>query len=365
LRHINFEDYRPLIDHGHLHVVSTGIWSEVDVYIICVPTPLSHDRGPDLSYVESAVRSAADYMRPGNLLILESTTYPGTTRTVVKNLLSAFVVGKDIFLAYSPERQDPGNEIYTVENTPKVVGGITAQCATAAAMLYGGLIGHDKIEIVSTTDAAEMVKIFENVYRAVNIALVNEMKMLCDKLGINIWEVINAAATKPFGFQAFYPGPGLGGHCIPIDPFYLTWRARQVGMSTKFIELAGEINTYMPEYVVGKITDALNSDQMCMNSARILVLGVAYKKNVSDTRESPAFKIIELLEERGANVEAADPHVENYQCDIPEKIEWADCVVIVTDHDAFMSPQIIAALEKAVVVDTRNFLRAGTGAVRA
>ena len=293
--------FEPTADMGRMR--------EADVLIICVPTPLNESRDPDLTYIESTARQIAAALRPGQLIVLESTTYPGTTRDVVLPILAATGLrpGVDFFLAYSPEREDPGNPNFAASNIPKVVGGIDAVSAELATQLYA----HAVVQVVpvSSCEVAEACKILENTYRAVNIALVNELKMLCDKMGLDVWEVIQAAKTKPFGFQAFYPGPGLGGHCIPIDPFYLSWVARKHGMTTRFIELAGEINTSMPRYVVDRLTEALNDHAKPVRGSRICVLGVAYKKDVDDPRESPAFELIELLAARGAVITYSDPHV--------------------------------------------------------
>ncbi|MFO0870495.1 MAG: nucleotide sugar dehydrogenase [Pirellulales bacterium] len=338
---------------------------EPDVLIICVPTPLDESRDPDLTYIESTTRQIAAALRPGQLIVLESTTYPGTTRDVVLPLLQATGLrpGVDFFLAYSPEREDPGNPHYAASNIPKVVGGLDKASAELACQLYS----HAVVQVVpvSSCEVAEACKILENTYRAVNIALVNELKMLCDKMGLDVWEVIQAAKTKPFGFQAFYPGPGLGGHCIPIDPFYLSWVARKHGMTTRFIELAGEINTSMPRYVIDRLTEALNDHAKPIRGSRICVLGVAYKKDVDDPRESPAFELIELLTARGAVISYSDPHVPQLpsmrhrqvpplvsQQLTPQFLGEQDCVLIVTDHSAFDYPAIVE--HARLIVDTRN-----------
>lgn len=345
--------------------------SEPDVLIICVPTPLSASRDPDLTYIESTARQIAAALRPGQLVVLESTTYPGTTRDVVLPILQSAGLrpGVDFFLAYSPEREDPGNPNYAASNIPKVVGGIDAASAELAQSLYAHAVV--KVVPVSNCEVAEACKILENTYRAVNIALVNELKMLCDKMGLDVWEVIAAAKTKPFGFQAFYPGPGLGGHCIPIDPFYLSWVARKHGMTTRFIELAGEINTSMPRYVIERLMEALNDHGKPVRGSRICVLGAAYKKDVDDPRESPAFELLELLAERGAVLSYSDPHVPKLpamrhhnlpplvsQSLTPEFLAEQDCVLIVTDHSAFDYPHIVE--HARLIVDTRN----ATAAVR-
>ena len=342
---------------------------EADAILICVPTPLTEAREPDLTYVVHSVQAVAQTLRPGQLIVLESTTYPRTTRDVVLPLLSqrGLQVGVDFFLAYSPEREDPGNPRYSTTSIPKVVGGIEPVSRELAATLYRQVV----VEVVpvSTPEVAEACKILENTYRAVNIALVNELKVLYDRMGIDVWEVIEAARTKPFGFQAFYPGPGLGGHCIPIDPFYLTWIARKYGLSTRFIELAGEINTAMPAYVVGKVTDALNERGKPVKGSHILLLGMAYKKDVDDPRESPGFELLDLLLKKGAVVHYNDPHIPV----LPKMRHWPhlqplhslpltadtlaaqDCVLIVTDHSAYDYPWIVE--HSRLVVDTRNATR--------
>lgn len=359
LRHFEGDEYMPHIVSGSLRVTDNLAEIEgCDAYVICVPTPLDDARSPDLRCVMSAVDTVGVSMRRGCLVALESTTYPGTTSEVVRERLerrSCLVAGDDFFLVYTPERQDPGNPVYKTRNIPKVVGGVTPQCLDAGMTLYGRVM--EECVPVSTTDAAEMVKIFENVYRAVNIALVNEMKVLCHRLGIDVWEVVRAAGSKPFGFQPFYPGPGLGGHCIPIDPFYLSWRARQIGMSTRFIELAGEINASMPEYVVRRAQDALDAHGLCMTGAGVLVLGVAYKPDVSDVRESPAVKVIKMLEEKGADIWYHDPHVpelgdmRSIQL-TPSVVASADCVLLVTDHEQIDYGMV--AEHAVLIVDARG-----------
>ena len=343
--------------------------ADCDVVAICVPTPLTRQREPDLSYVEATVRTVALTIRPGQLVVLESTTYPGTTREVVKPLLEAggLKSGRDFFLAFSPEREDPGNADFATRSIPKVVAGEGPAAARAVEAFYGAVV--ERVVPVSTLDTAEAVKITENVFRAVNIALVNELKMVFDAMGIDVWEVIDAAKTKPFGFMPFYPGPGLGGHCIPIDPFYLTWKSREFDMPTRFIELAGEINLAMPRYVIGRLEAALDAQAgKSLGQARVLVVGLAYKKNVADVRESPTFKLMELLEKRGAAVSFHDPHVSV----IPPTREHAaftgrrstpltretilahDAVLISTDHDAVDYALIAGNGEGPVIVDTRN-----------
>ena len=339
--------------------------AEADAILICVPTPLTDSRDPDLSYVESTARTIAATLRPGQLVVLESTTYPGTTRDVLLPLLEAsgLAVGKDFFVAYSPEREDPGNPQYTVDSIPKVVGGIDPTSQQLACELYESVV--TRVVPVSTCEVAEACKIVENTYRSVNIAMVNELKTLFDRIGIDVWEVIDAAKTKPFGFQAFYPGPGLGGHCIPIDPFYLSWVARKHGMPTRFIELAGEINTRMPQYVVQKVTEALNAAGQPVKGSKICILGVAYKKDVDDPRESPSFELMKLLQARGAELSYSDPHVpvlpsmRHYDLprltsvDLsPQVLAEQDCVLIATDHTAFDYDAIVR--HARLVVDTRN-----------
>ncbi|MEM7262643.1 MAG: nucleotide sugar dehydrogenase [Planctomycetota bacterium] len=338
--------------------------SNVDCIIICVPTPLTKMREPDLSCVRSTVEVIRQYLRPGQLVVLESTTYPGTTEEVVQPILeeSGLKAGQDFYLAFSPEREDPGNKHFNTKTIPKLVGGIDATSGDLAAKLYETAI--DSVVRVSHAAVAESAKILENVYRSVNIALVNELKTLFDRMGIDVWEVINAAATKPFGYQAFYPGPGLGGHCIPIDPFYLTWKAREYELSTRFIELAGEINTSMPEYVVHKVGEALNAEKKTINGSRGLIVGLAYKKNTDDTRESPAFPIMERLLELGADLQAYDPYLEampkkrHFDLPVPlvsldqATLSSADYTLIITDHDNVDWKSIVE--HSQLVIDTRN-----------
>jgi len=345
---------------------------ECDAVLICVPTPLSATREPDLSYVIDSTREIASRLRKGQLITLESTTYPGTTDEVMKPLLeeSGLTCGEDFYLAYSPEREDPGNPNFTTETIPKVVGGVDETSARIARKLYSIVI--QQVVPVKSAREAEAAKIVENIYRSVNIALVNELKVIFDHMGIDVWDVIAAASTKPFGFQPFYPGPGLGGHCIPIDPFYLAWKAREFGCPTRFIELAGEINTAMPGYVVEKVTEALNAQSKALKGAKILVLGIAYKKDIDDLRESPALELIELLLKRGAEVVYNDPHVpvipRTRRHDLglsslpltPELLSDADCVLIATAHSAYDWERICT--EAPLVVDTRNACHAVTSA---
>lgn len=337
---------------------------EPDALIICVPTPLNEHREPDLSFVIGTIESIARHLRPGQLVSLESTTYPGTTdEEIVPRVEAAGLeVGRDVFVVFSPEREDPGNAQFGTHNIPKVVGGFTPDCLEVGAALYRCAVDH--VVPVSSTRAAEMTKLLENIHRAVNIGLVNEMKIVADRMGIDIHEVIRAAATKPFGFVPYYPGPGLGGHCIPIDPFYLTWKAREFGIHTRFIELAGEINSSMPHWVVGKCADALNEQGRAFKGSRILVLGIAYKKNVDDMRESPSAELMELLTAKGAEVEYSDPHVpvfkkmRRYSFQLTsialtaETIATYDLVLLATDHDRF-DYELIQTHAK-VIVDTRG-----------
>jgi UDP-N-acetyl-D-glucosamine dehydrogenase len=338
---------------------------EADALLICVPTPLNESRDPDLIYIEETTRQIAASLRPGQLIVLESTTYPGTTRDVMLPILTAggLKVGEDFFLAFSPEREDPGNPNFSADRIPKVVGGIEPTSGRLAQMLYGTAVV--RVVPVSNCEVAEACKILENTFRSVNIAMVNELKVLFDRLGIDVWEVIEAAKTKPFGFQAFYPGPGLGGHCIPIDPFYLSWVARKHGMTTRFIELAGEINTSMPDYVVHRLTEALNDHGKPVRGSKILMLGVAYKKDVDDPRESPSFLLMERLLARGAQLSYNDPHIPRLPSmrhyDVPgmESVELTpkllaeqDCVLIATDHSAYDYDLIVR--HAPLVVDTRN-----------
>ena len=342
---------------------------DMDCIIICVPTPLNKQREPDMSYVFNSTRTIAQYLKKGQLISLESTTYPGTTDVDMRAILeeTGLMAGKDFYLAFSPEREDPNNANFTTHSIPKVVGGYTPRCLERAIALYSAAVA--QTVPVSSTRAAEATKLLENIYRAVNIAMVNELKMLFDRMDIDIWEVIEAAKTKPFGFQAFYPGPGLGGHCIPIDPFYLTWKAREFDCSTKFIELAGEINVSMPYYVVEKSVAALNEAGKSICNARVLILGLAYKRDIDDCRESPSLKIIELLQKRGAVVDYNDPYVpmpprmRKYKFDIksveltPEMLKSYDCVIVVTDHSSY-DPQFIVK-HAQLVVDTRNLIKRG------
>ncbi len=338
--------------------------AECDAISICVPTPLSKFKDPDVSYIVAATETVKKVLRPGQAIILESTTYPGTTREIMLPALEAtgLKAGTDFFLAFSPERVDPGNSIYQTKNTPKVVGGITDDCRRVVAALYQPAI--DTLVEVTTTEAAELVKLLENTFRSVNIGLVNEMAIVCDKLGVDVWEVIEAAATKPFGFMKFLPGPGLGGHCIPIDPHYLAWKMRGLNYKTRFIDLAGELNTEMPLFWVRKVGDALNDAGKATRGSSVLILGVAYKRDIEDIRESPALDIIKLLQGSGAKVSYHDPYVPEFAEDghvarsVPltrETLEAADCVVVVTDHSN-IDYGLVRRHAKAVV-DTRNALK--------
>ena len=345
--------------------------AELDAISICVPTPLRKTRDPDMSYVVSAAEQIGEHLRPGMLIVLESTTYPGTTTEVLlpRMLSNGYTAGEDIFVAFSPERIDPANPTYGVRNTPKVIGGVTPACTEVAVALYATVV--EQVVPVSSTQAAEMVKLLENTFRAVNIGLINEITIMCDKLGVDVWEVIAAAKTKPFGYMPFYPGPGLGGHCIPIDPLYLSWKLKTLNFNARFIELADEINTNMPRYVVSKVTEALNEDRKPVRGSQILVLGVAYKPDVDDVRESPAIDIIQLLQQQGAAISFHDPHVADLRFDNIEmrSVEYgvatlasADCVLIVTDHSAYDWTEILRNAQ--LVVDTRNATAALQGRAR-
>ena len=341
---------------------------ECDALILCVPTPLNAHREPDMSFVIDTVNSLCPHLRPGQIMSLESTTYPGTTEEELAPRIEkqGFKLGENFFLVYSPEREDPGNPDFTTQTIPKVVGGHTVRCAEIGKALYSQVV--NKLVPVSSTKTAEMTKLLENIHRAVNIGLVNEMKIVADKMGIDIYEVIRAAATKPFGFTAYYPGPGLGGHCIPIDPFYLTWKAREYGLNTRFIELAGEVNSAMPQWVVTKLADALNDRQKSIKGSKILVLGIAYKKNVDDMRESPSVEIMEILRDKGAILSYSDPHVpifpkmRQHRFDLksveltPDNLRQFDGVVLATHHDRFDYQSIQQHAQ--LIVDTRGVYQA-------
>lgn len=359
------DDIARAVDAGLLSATTDySVLHDVDAISICVPTPLRKTKDPDMSYIIAAADEIAQYSRPGQLIVLESTTYPGTTDELIvpRVVQNGYKVGEDIFVCFSPERIDPGNPTYGVRNTPKVIGGVTPNCSEVAVALYSKPI--ERVIAVSSTRAAEMVKLLENTFRSVNIGLVNEMALMCDKLDVNVWEVIEAASSKPFGFMTFYPGPGLGGHCIPIDPLYLSWKLKALNYNARFIELASEINGNMPLYVVTKVMDALNEVRKTVNGADILVLGVAYKRDIDDLRESPALDIIRLLEERGANISYHDPYVPDLhhesidltsQSLTEETVGAADAVVIVTDHTCLDYGWV--AEHADIVVDTRNALK--------
>jgi len=366
VRDVPGEQLASLVRQGRLRAV-TGyeIIGELDTVNICVPTPLRKTKDPDMSYVADACQGVARYLHPGMLVILESTTYPGTTEEFVRPMLEAtgLKVGEDFFLCFSPERVDPGNPKYTTRNIPKVVGGCTPACTQLATLFYSQAL--EQVVPVSSTQVAEMVKLLENTFRMINIGLVNELALMCDRMGIDVWEVIDAAATKPFGFMPFYPGPGLGGHCIPVDPFYLSWKTRQAGIEARFIELAGYINGQMPMFVVEKIQNALNNQYKPLRGSHIHLLGVAYKRDVDDVRESPALDIAHLLRRRGAKVTYTDPYVPRVALDDQEELESqdlessvsaADCVVIVTDHTNVDYGLVVERAK--LIVDTRNALRA-------
>lgn len=362
---IDDEEFKKLVEAKKISATTSfEVIKDLDAIIICVPTPLTANRDPDISYIKNVTAQISRYLRKGQLVSLESTTYPGTTQEVMLPILekSGLKVGEDFFLTFSPERVDPGNARYTTYNTNKVLGGLTPQCTKVGMALYQQSIV--QIIPVSSPAAAEMVKVFENTFRSVNIALVNELALLCDKMGLNVWEVLDAAATKPFGMMSFYPGPGVGGHCIPIDPFYLTWKAREYHFHTRFIELAGEINAYMPVFVREKVLRSLNSMQKSINNSNILILGVAYKKDIEDSRESPAKRIIELLLKDGANIIYNDPYVSKYKIGdnsfksqdlTPELWEKADCTLIVSDHSCYNYDEIVK--NSKMVIDTRHATR--------
>ena len=359
------EDIQKIIADGRF-VATTALsfLAEADACCICVPTPLGKTKDPDVSFILQAARAVKSSLRRGQLIVLESTTYPGTTRELVLPMLEedGLKVGVDFGLAFSPERIDPGNDTYGLKNTPRVVGGITAACTQMAVALYGQIV--ERVMPVSSVEAAEMTKLLENTFRIVNIGLVNEIAIMCDRLGINVWEVVEAASTKPYGFIPFYPGPGLGGHCIPVDPHYLSWKMRTLNYRARFIELAGEINAEMPEYVVRKVADALNNVQKSVNGSSVLVLGVAYKRDIDDVRESPALDIIKLLCNKGAEVTWHDPYVMELKglesltraaAVSSELLSRADCVVIATDHSSYDWEAIVK--DATLIVDSRNATR--------
>jgi UDP-N-acetyl-D-glucosamine dehydrogenase len=338
-----------------------GTLKKADAVSICVPTPLRKTKDPDISYIVDSSKMIAKYLKKGQLIVLESTTYPGTTTEVIQPILeeSGLRAGVDFFLAFSPERVDPGNQEYKIKNTPKVIGGVTKKCTHISGILYSQII--DTVIKVSSTQAAEVIKLLENTFRSVNIGLVNEIAIICDKLGLDVWEIIDAAATKPFGFMQFYPGPGLGGHCIPIDPHYLSWKLKTLNYNAKFIELAGEINSSMPDFVVSRIDYALNSVKKSIKGSKILIIGVSYKKDIEDVRESPAIDVITILNKKGALVSYHDPYVRVLSEKklklksvrlTEKKLKEADCVVIVTDHTAFDYKYIVK--NSKIIIDTRN-----------
>lgn len=365
IKHVPHQQVKKIVSSGLFKATDNMSYLRtVDAILVCVPTPLTANREPDMQYVIASSETIAKYLKKGQLVCFESTTYPGTTRELVAPILesSGLKAGRDFYLAYSPEREDPGNKNFTTRTIPKVVGGYTKKCCKLAQMLYSQAI--EKMVPVSSLEAAEASKIVENVYRCINIAMVNELKMVFDRMGIDIWEVIKAATTKPFGFSPFYPGPGLGGHCIPIDPFYLTWKARQYGMPTRFIELAGEVNTNMPHYVVAKVIESLNDHRKSLKGSKVLVLGLAYKKNIDDLRESPSIELIELLCEKGAKVDYNDPYIPKTHRQRQHDLKMAskklsakmlsgyDCVLISTDHSDYDYAWIVK--NSKLVVDTRN-----------
>jgi len=355
----------PLIKAGKLSATTDPkVMAQADCVSICVPTPLSKTKDPDVSFILDAVNAIKRHLHPDMLVILESTTYPGTTEELIRPMLeeTGLKVGKDFYLAFSPERVDPGNPIYNTQNTPRIVGGTTPECARITKLFYEQTIA--KVYPVSSTQAAEMVKLLENTFRSVNIGLVNEVALMCDRLGMDVWEIIDAAASKPFGFMPFYPGPGLGGHCIPIDPHYLSWKLKSLNYYARFIELAGDINSHMPEYVADRVAHALNEEKKPVAGSKVLALGVAYKRDISDVRESPALDVIRLLQQRDAVVEYADPHVPEIKTDngamkrvavTAERLKKCDCAVILTDHTGFDYELICR--HAPLVFDTRNATR--------
>jgi UDP-N-acetyl-D-glucosamine dehydrogenase len=362
---VDSRELKEMVDKGRLSASGDfSVLKRIDAVSICVPTPLRKTRDPDVSFIVAAMEKAVRHLHPGQLIVLESTTYPGTTEELVLPMLERprFKVGRDFFLAFSPERVDPGNPVYHTKNTPKVVGGVTEACTRVASALYREVI--DTVVPVSSPRVAEMVKLLENTFRSVNIGMVNELALMCHKMGIDVWEVIDAAGTKPFGFMSFYPGPGIGGHCIPIDPFYLSWKAKQSGFEPRFIELAGQINSSMPGFVVSRVADALNRERKSLNGSKVLILGVAYKRDVNDLRESPALDVMELLHQKGAQLSYHDPYIPSLSLGKLElrskpidrgRLKAYDCVVILTDHRVFDYPRIVS--ESKLIVDTRNALK--------
>lgn len=375
INHIDNETIKKLISNDFIATSNFEMIKNVDVIIICVPTPLGQHNEPDLSFVSQTLLSIKDYLLNDSLLVLESTTYPGTTEEIIIPFIKecGFEPGKNFFIGYSPEREDPGNKEFSTKTIPKIVSGFSNECLELVKLLYSSIV--DSTVPVSTLKVAEMTKILENIHRAVNIGLVNELKMVADKLDIDIYEVINAAATKPFGFTPYYPGPGLGGHCIPIDPFYLTWKAKEVGMNTRFIELAGEVNTSMPEFVLNKIVFALNKVSKSVKGSKILILGLSYKKNVDDLRESPALQILDILKKMGGDVSYSDPYFESiprtrkYNLSLksveltPKNLKSSDLVLIATDHDRFDFKEI--ERHSKLIVDTRGRFKTSKKIVKA
>src|SRR4051794_18982850 len=363
IQDVSQEDVASLVAAGKLRATTDfSVVADLDTINICVPTPLRKTKDPDMSFIVSACQEIAKFVHPGLLAILESTTYPGTTDELVLPMLSSsgLKVGQDFFLCFSPERVDPGNPKFQTRNIPKVVGGVTPACTELGALFYAQAL--ENVVPVSSTQVAEMVKLLENTFRMINIGLVNELAIMCERMSINIWEVIDAAATKPFGFMPFYPGPGLGGHCIPIDPFYLSWKSKQAGIEARFIELAGYINGQMPHFVVEKVQNALNDRGKAVKGSHVHILGVAYKRDIEDVRESPALDIIHLLANRGAKISYSDPHVPVLRLDgltlhaTPEEsVGDADCVVIITDHSAFDYDALVNRAK--LIVDSRNALK--------
>jgi len=366
LADINSDELKKMVKSKRFSATTDKkIFKSADVIIICVPTPLDKHKQPDISYIQEAAEDILPFLRKQQLIILESTTYPGTTREILLPLFqkSGLKAGKDFFLAFSPERIDPGNQKFNVRNIPKVVGGITPRCTKLTTLLYKSFL-NDKVFPVSSPETAEMTKILENTFRIVNISMVNELSLLCGRMGIDIWEVIEAAKTKPYGFMPFYPSPGIGGHCIPLDPFYLSWKAKEYGFYAKFIELSGEINDQMPHFVITRIIYGLNRQKKSINGSKILIWGAAYKKDIADTRESSFYPIVRDLWRKGAEVDYFDPHVPNLKIDKkniksvkynPETLKKYDCVLIITDHSGFDYEQITK--KSSLVVDTRNAIK--------
>lgn len=363
IQDISHAELRQVVNRGQLRATNDfTTLSEVDTVSICVPTPLGKTKDPDISYIVAATKAICEHLHPEQLIVLESTTYPGTTDEVILPQMQAtgLRLGKDFFLAFSPERIDPGNKMFHLRNTPKIIGGVTAKCTRVAKHLYQQII--DTVVPMSSSRAAEMVKLLENTFRAVNIGLVNEVALMCNRLGLDVWEVIDAAASKPFGFMPFYPGPGLGGHCIPLDPHYLAWKLKTLDYRARFIELADDINTHMPHHVVARVGDVLNEVQKSLKGSKILVLGIAYKPDTNDLRESPALEVIHLLHAKGSEVVFHDPFIPEVEApglrytDLSERmLNWADCVVITTNHSVYDYRWIVE--QSKLIVDTRNATR--------